>query len=90
MLSGVPQGSPLGPILFQVFKNDIPDSAEATVRLFADDTKTYSKINTENDVENLKSTTFKFYDWFIKWDMEFNEKNARYFTLVKKTATTIA
>ena len=46
VLSGVPQGSVLGPILFVVFINDLPDLAETTVRLFADDAKTYSITQT--------------------------------------------
>ena len=40
VLSGVPQGIVLGPILFLVFINDPPNLAETTVRLLADDTKT--------------------------------------------------
>ena len=84
VLSGVPQGSVLGPILFLVFINDLPDLAVTTVRLFADDAKTYSSINTDNDVENLQCTTDKFYDWSIKWDMNFNEKKCKRLHLGKK------
>ena len=86
VLSGVPQGSVLGPILFLIFINDSPDLAETTVRLFADDAKTYSTINTDNDVENLQRTTNKFYDWSIKWDMDFNEKKCKRLHLGKKEA----
>ena len=86
VLSGVPQGSVLGPILFLVFINDLPDLAETTVRLFADDAKTYSTINTDNDVRNLQRTTDKFYDWSIKWDMDFDEKKCKRLHLGKKEA----
>ena len=84
VLSGVPQGSVLGPILFLVFINDPTDLAETTVILFADDTKTYSTINTDNDVENLQRTTDKLYDWFIEWDIDFNEKKCKRLHLGKK------
>ena len=46
VLSGIPQGSVLGPVLFLVFINDLPDSIANFVKHFADDTKVYSTVST--------------------------------------------
>ncbi len=48
VLSGIPQGSVLGPTLFLVFINDLPDVVSNLVKIFADDTKMYTKIKNPN------------------------------------------
>ena len=52
--SGVPQGSVLGPILFLVFINDLPDLVKSQCRLFADDCLLYNEIQTSNDSLQLQ------------------------------------
>ena len=47
--SGIPQGSVLGPILFLIFINDMPEVLNCCIKLFADDAKLYSPIKEEND-----------------------------------------
>ena len=45
VLSGVPQGWVLGPVLFLIFINDLPDNIRSSVRLFADDCVLYRNIH---------------------------------------------
>ena len=70
--SGVPQGSVLGPILFLVYINDLPDEVRSQVRLFADDTALYLTLESEDDSSTLQSDLDILSAWESRWDMEFN------------------
>ena len=76
VLSGVPQGSILGPILFLIFINCIDDEATliSIIRKFADDTKLGNKIVNDSDRQDLQNCLDNLFNWSVNWGMEFNVK----------------
>ena len=69
--SGVPQGSVLGPILFLIYINDIPDQIVSQVRLFADSTAIYLTMEGSDSHRVLQNDLDSLSSWESRWDMEF-------------------
>ena len=72
--SGIPQGSVLGPILFLIFINDLPDLFNCCMKLFADDAKLYLPITNSHDEEILQQNLDNSDIWAEIWDMDLNTK----------------
>ena len=67
--SGVPQGSVLGPILFVIYINDLPDVIQCFIKLFADDSKLYRRVSKIEHVEILQSCLNRTVTWADIWEM---------------------
>ena len=72
--SGIPQGSVLGPILFVLFINDMPDVVESLIELFADDAKIFDRVNLRDasSGERLQKDIDSLSKWSQKWQLPFN------------------
>ena len=79
VVSGVPQGSVLGPLLFVIFINDLvknlPESCKC--KLFADDTKLISIIKSNQDCEKMQLALDKLVFWSKTWLLKFNNDKCK-------------
>ena len=71
VLSGVPQGTVLGPSLFLLFVNDLLSSVSARVKLFADDSVLYCYIESSADHDKLQQDLLQLEEWAARWQMNF-------------------
>ena len=72
VLSGVPQRSVLGPVLFLIFVDDLPENIRSSVRLFADDCVFYRNIESPMDCQILQDDLNSLAQWETDWKMKFN------------------
>ena len=77
VLSGVPQGSVLGPLLFLIFLNDLPDWVVNGISMFADDTKIWMGIYTVKDQESLQDDLDKLMSWSEEWLVKCNPEKCK-------------
>ena len=82
ILSGVPQGSVLGPVLFLLYVNDIGESISSTFRLLADDCVLYRCIKSKQDQVILQENLQKMKQWAESWKMKFNVPKCSHLTVL--------
>ena len=76
--SGISQESVLEPILFNIYINDLSDIIRNKIKLFADDTKLYSVIKDQKDIDNLQQHLNNLEKWFDKWLLKFNPEKCKH------------
>ena len=84
--SGVPQGSILGPMLFAIFINDLPDVVPdcMSTGLYADDTKLYKNVSTIGDCEKLQEALTELSSWSHQNNMNFDASKCKILSITRK------
>jgi len=79
VISGVPQGTVLGPLMFLIYINDIATNLDSAthIRLFADDCLLYRVIKSSHDNEVLQKDLTSLYEWSCRWQMSFNTSKCK-------------
>ena len=81
VLSGIPQGSVLGPLLFVVYINDLPTQLNCSSLMFADDTKIFSRIQSHDDAYKLQDNLRKLEQWSHDWLLVFHPDKCKILTV---------
>ena len=84
VLSGVPQGSVLGPLLFVIFINDMPRKITNPSKLYADDSKILSVIKSDLDAAVLQDDLYSICEWCDVWQAKFNDIKCKVLHFGKK------
>ncbi|HSZ24591.1 MAG TPA: reverse transcriptase family protein [Cytophagaceae bacterium] len=72
VVSGVPQGSVLGPILFKICINDLDEGIKNIIKKFADDTKLMGMTGSIEQVNGIRENLRRLDEWSQLWQMKFN------------------
>ena len=84
VVSGVPQGTVLSPLLFSLHINDITADIESEIRLFADDCVCYREIKDKEDTLKLQRDIDRLGNWARKWGMRFQPVKCKMMQLTRK------
>ncbi|GFX59402.1 RNA-directed DNA polymerase from mobile element jockey [Trichonephila clavipes] len=85
ILSGVPQGSLLGPKLFNLYINDIPKAVEVHLAMYADNTAIFTQnIYNCNIIERLQNYVIRLETWLNDWKMKVNASKSACFLLTRQ------
>ena len=84
VLSGVPQGTVLGPLLFSLYINDITEDIDSELRLFADDCVCYREIKNTEDTVKLQEDIDRLGCWARSWGMRFQPVKCNIMQITRK------
>ena len=84
VLSGVPQGTVLGPLLFSLYINGISTDIDSMVRFFADDCVCYREIKDTEDTLKLQKDIDQLGCWARKWGMRFQPVKCNMMQIIRK------
>ena len=77
VISGVPQGSILGPLLFLIYINDLNAGLSLSVHLFADDCAVFRVITNTKDCDALQADLNQLYYWTQLWQLNLNQSKCK-------------
>ena len=83
VVSGIPQGTVLGPLLFVIYINDLLDNVKSNGLLFADDTKIFRSITCKEDALSLQADIHTMENWSDNWLLNFHSGKCHVLTLGK-------
>ena len=85
VLSGIPQGSILGPLLFILYINDLHSLVKSSsLKIYADDVALYAAVSSYQDCVNLQDDLARIYDWSIMWQLKLSPSKCEALNITNK------
>ena len=84
VISGVPQGTVLGPLLFLDYINDMPECVKSKIKLSTDNSLLYRRIQNIADCHQLQEDLNKLQEWGQRWQMGFNADKCEVIRITNK------
>ena len=90
VLSGVPEGSILGPLLFTCYVADLPSQIQTCSLSYADDVKIFHRIGSAADVDSLQADLNRLCDWSKIWRLKLNPAKCRTITFTLRSSPIVS
>ena len=90
VLSGVPQGSVLGPLLFSIYANDLHLHLKSTIYAYADDTFIFRELKTDNDISVLQSDLDSLNWWSKNNSLQLNPSKCQVMCITRRRDKPVA
>ena len=86
VLSGVPEGSILGPLLFACYVADLPNNIKTGCLAYADDVKIFHRIQNHGDTLSLQADLDRLCEWSKTWHLKLNPAKCKTISFTLRTA----